>query len=122
VLSCGKEKASVTPLIGNWKTIEIYQGYVMGGCMCWKLVKWQEAQILKFSPTGRYVLTQSEQVSVPACTGNYHVVNDSTLAMTYDCQSDPAAEVNHSFTKNGNILTIAYQGFEGVIIYKYMKF
>jgi len=121
VLSCKKEKESVNSLIGKWKNIEIYQGYAMGGCMCWQPVEPRDAQTLNFFPTGKYTLTQPEHFSVPACSGNYRVVDDSTLAMTYECQSDPSLEVNHSFTRNGNILTITYQGFEGAIIYKYMK-
>ncbi len=122
MLSCKKEKASVNSLVGKWKNIEIYQGYTMGGCMCWKLVEPRNAHTLNFLPTGRYTLKQPDHFSVSGCSGKYRTVDDSTLAMTYECQSDPSLEVNHSFTRNGNILTITHQGFEGPIIYKYMKF
>ncbi len=121
MLSCKKEKTNNNSLVGKWKTIETYQGYLMGGCFCWKLVESQDAPILEFSALGRYTLTQPPHFSVSGCSGNYRIVNDSTLSMTYECQSDPTLEVNRPFTKDGNILIIDYQGFEGVIRYKYMK-
>ena len=81
IFSCKKEKTNNTSLVGKWKTIEIYQGYVMGGCFCWKLVESQDAPILEFSALGRYTLTQPPHFSVSGCSGNYRIVtNDSTLS------------------------------------------
>ena len=121
LFSCKKEKNNNTSLVGKWKIIEMYEGYVMGGCFCWKPVESENAATIEFSAFGTYRLTQPVHFSVPSCSGTYRVVNDSTLATTSDCQIDPSGEILRSMEKNGNTLIIDYQGFEGVIRYKYRR-
>ena len=129
MLSCKKEKDSVTSLVGKWKLIEYY--YVLsvgGGCMCWESIEQQSAPTLQFFLTARYELTYPNYLSIPGCSGNYRIVNDSRLVMTYECISALTGVVpgktNCAFSKDGNILTITdeiHGNLVEYIINKYKK-
>ena len=121
MFSCKKDKANDDSLIGKWKLTEIYNGYVMGGCFCWTQVPSVNADMLEFFVTGRYKLTRSQLSSISGCSGTYRVLNDTTIAMTYDCQMDPTREFNHKISRQPGKFIIDYQGIEGVIRYKYNK-
>jgi len=121
MVSCKKEETTSDSIIGKWKLIEIYQGYAMGGCFCWNQVSPANADILEFYFTGKYKLTKSPLSSSIGCSGNYRLLSDSTIAMTYDCQADPNREFTHKYSKSSNEFIIDYQGIEGVIRYKYRR-
>jgi hypothetical protein len=120
-VSCKKDKANQDSLIGKWRLTEVYQGYAMGGCFCWYQVPTANADVLEFYFPGKYKLTKSLLSSSTGCSGNYRVLNDTTIAMTYDCQSDPTREFNHKYSMSFNEFIIDYQGIEGVIRYKYRR-
>jgi hypothetical protein len=119
--SCKKDEANPDTLLGKWKLIEIYQGYAMGGCFCWNQVPSLNADILEFYITGKYKLTKSVVSSSTGCSGNYRVLSDTTIALTYNCQVDPNQEFTRKYSRSANEFIIDYQGIEGVIRYKYMR-
>jgi hypothetical protein len=124
IFSCKKEKTNNTSLVGKWKMIETYEGRVGGGCMCWEPIMPDNAPTLQYFLLGRYTFTYPSHLSVPGCSGDYRIVNNSTIAMTYECQSGPTYKVNYSFSRDGNTLTLTHWVHGGVleyIVYKYRK-
>src|SRR5688572_3085687 len=112
--SCNKEKTS-NSIVGKWKLVEIYNGYTMGGCFCWKDVASQDGHVVKFDLLGNYELKQPLHFSVSGCIGTYRVKNDSTLVFTEDCQPDPNREFERRYEKTVNTLIIDRKSIEGVI-------
>jgi hypothetical protein len=121
MFSCKKEKTNNTSLVGKWKLTGIYQGYTMGGCFCWVDIPSAYADQLEFLIMGKYKLTKSLLASSTGCSGNYRVLTDSTIAITYDCQADPTQEITRKYSRTFNELIIDYQRIEGVVRYKYIR-
>ena len=120
LLSCKKEKNS-NSLVGTWVLTSIYQGYTMGGCMCWVNYSEADADVLVFYNSGKYKLTKPIFASSTGCSGNYRILSDTTIALTYECQMNPDQEIIRPYILIGNEFTITYNTIEGPIRYKYRR-
>jgi len=120
LFSCKKDKTPDT-LIGKWQLIEVYQGNASTGCLCWSSIPAANADELEFFVSGKYKLTKSLLSSSTGCSGNYRVLSDSAIALTFDCHMDPSLEETHKYSKTLNELIIDYPFTIGLFRYKYRR-
>ena len=112
--ACKKE--NVNTMGGAWILTDIYYGH-SAGCHCWTSVAPSEAEILQFTSLGRYTMTWPNN----SCVGYYHVVDDTTIAMSV-CGTLTTGQVDRKYSKSNDILIIDYgDDADGVVRYKFKK-
>lgn len=104
VTACKKDNDS-SSIVGKWEQTDFFDGRVAGGCFCWEPVNEIGAYQYEFKNNGSYTSTPPMYSSLAVCVGKWHIVNDSTLALT-NCGT--TTETLHWFKKEGKTLTIAF--------------
>ena len=118
--SCTKEKEEENTgnngLIGKWKLIEKFDGYVGGGGFTWQPVAAANSHTLEFTATGQYIKKDAGG-SNPPCSGTYQRISPDVVEINSNCQT-VVERTKISELTNRNLI-LDYQGREGVIRYKY---
>lgn len=112
-ISCKKSIGNYG-IVGNWKLIEVYDGYVNGGSFQWNVVPSEHQHILSFTSDGRYEKKENQN----NCVGTYTIINIHNLEIRSNCnigtEKALISELTHKF------LILDYQGREGKIRDKYV--
>jgi hypothetical protein len=115
-ISC-KKSVENNGLIGNWKLVEQYNGYVNGGNFQWNSVPSANSHILSFTASGDYQRTETINGTQFNCAGTYLLQADNTLEINSSCNTVTEKAFVSELTSK--VLIIDRSVIEGVIRYKY---
>lgn len=104
-------------LVGNWKLVEQYNGYLNGGNFQWKSVPEKDSHSLSFSTNNKYQKKEMINGAVFNCVGTYLLKPDNKLEINSDCNTSIEEVVVSELTSKTLILD--HSGTEGIIRYKY---
>jgi hypothetical protein len=104
-------------LVGNWKLVEQYNGYLNGGNFQWKSVPEKDSHNLSFSTNGIYQKKEMINGAVFNCVGTYLLQADNQLEINSNCNTVIEQVFISELTPKTLILD--HFGTEGVIRYKY---
>jgi hypothetical protein len=116
-VSC-KKSVQNNGLIGNWKLVEIYDGYLNGGNFQWNPVHSAYSHILSFTANGTYLKTEMINGTQFNCTGTYLLHANNMLEINSNCNTGTEKVFVSELTSKTLILNAS--GIEGVIRYKYL--
>ena len=114
--SC-KKSIENNGLVGKWKLIKQYDGYVNGGNFKWNMVAAENSHALSFTQDGNYLKIDEVNGNPGICTGTYLLQTDKKLEINSTCFTTP--ETAFVSELNSNLLILDRSGIEGVIRYKY---
>ena len=118
--SCSKEKVEEKTgnngLVGKWRLVERYDGYVNGGSFTWQSVAAANSHTLEFTANGQFFKVEASGTN-PSCSGTYQLSNSNLLQITSSCQTETGTKISELTNQN---LILDYQVREGIIRYKYM--
>ena len=85
-ISC-KKPVQNNGLIGNWKLVERYDGYLNGGNFRWNSVSSANSHILSFTASGNYLRTETINGTQFNCAGTDLLQADNKLEINSSCNS-----------------------------------
>ena len=85
-ISC-KKPVQNNGLIGNWKFVERYDGYLNGGNFRWNSVSSANSHILSFTASGNYLRTETINGTQFNCAGTDLLQADNKLEINSSCNS-----------------------------------
>ena len=115
--SCRKPIENTRGIIGNWKLVELYDGYTNGGNFRWNAVPAEDAHVLSFSDDGIYLKTSTVNGAPVYCSGTYNLQANNSLEINSTCNTVTERAVVSELTSK--ILILDRSGIEGLIRYKY---
>lgn len=116
IASC-KKSIENNGLEGNWKLIEIYDGYANGGNFKWTFISTDNSHILSFSKDGKYLKTEGVSGNYTECKGTYSLQSGNNLEIHSNCNT--VTEKAFISELSPKILILDRSGIEGKIRYKY---
>lgn len=115
ITSC-KKSVDNNGLTGNWKLVERYDGYAMGGSFNWHSVAPEYSHILTFNSDGKYFKTEGA-ASQNNCVGTYLLQTDNRLEINSNCNTVTERVFVSILTPETLVIDRAV--IEGTIRYKY---
>ena len=115
LISCKKD--SDNNILGKWKLVEVYDGYVNGGNFRWNNVANENSHTLEFSANGQYLRKENQNGNVQQCVGTYTVDTENLLEINSSCNT--VTEKIQITELTSASLIIDRQVREGKIRYKY---
>lgn len=103
-------------IVGEWKLVEIYDGYVHGGNFTWTAVPNTYSKIIRFTSDGQYFEDINSEGTQRECTGTYRLLPDNRLEIESSCQT---VLVHREMELTHRTLIFNIQVIEGVIKEKY---
>lgn len=117
-ISCKKEKNYNDRILGKWKLVEIYDGYLNGGKFQWNNIPNESSHTLIFNNNGQYILKEDINGNYSQCNGTYILKSDYNLELNSNCnyltEKMKISEIQSS------IIIIDRNVIEGTIRYKYI--
>ncbi len=115
--SCNDDENIKTKIVGEWKLVEVFNGYVHGGDFKWTAVSNTYSDTIRFTANGKYFKNiRSEGEEWQRCIGTYKLLPDSILEIESSCQLYP---IQHEIELTQETLIFNIQVIEGVIREKY---
>jgi len=117
--SCKKDmRIQNDGIVGNWKVVEYYDGYVNGGTFTWHTITNDNSHTLTFSSNGQYNRKENINGSFQECVGAYALLNSNNLEINSNCNTVSEKLTISELTTT--TLIIDRSVIEGKIRYKYL--
>lgn len=110
------EDGNKSEIVGEWKLIEVYNGYTQGGNSSWTTVPSKYSEIIRFTSKELYFENIDSKYLQRECTGTYRLLSDNLLEIESNCQT---GLVQHEIELRQETLIIDIQEIEGIIRKKY---
>lgn len=115
IASCRKDTiVKNNGLVGKWKLVQIYSGYVNGGSITWDPVSESNSHILLLTENSQYKKTGVGW----ECVGSYQLLPNNNLAVNSNCNTTTEQATITQLSPGS--LIIDYSVIEGGIRYRYL--
>jgi len=112
---CSKEQCTENKIVGKWKLVSRYDGYLNGGNFQWNQVPDEHVEYMVFGADGSF----NQYDAANNCTGNYLVAPVGMVEVVSTCQMFPYTLNISKLTHN--TLIIDFQGREGTVRRKFKR-